>query len=375
MSNHNIERTATIKDNRTQGTPKVVGYCRVSTDMQAESGLSLDAQREQILAYAKLRGWLVIKILVDPGYSGKNKDRPALQELLTLVKDSSTIHAVVVTKLDRLTRSIKDTIEIVDETLESRGVGFVSIHDGINTLETAGKSFLYFLSVIAQLERTNTSERVKNTIRHVKNSGYHYGKIPFGSTTVQDGRYKKLVDDPKEAPWRERMITWYREGMSLAEITRQLNENGIQTKYGQDRSWTISKVLDYLRTIGVHKPRNVQSDLIFDKAQAHSIAYEMRSDGRPYKMIVEALTSAGLRPKNAAKYGVTSVQDLLRSAVFFEKSTPRGLALSLQKQGLSLREIGKRLLEAGHVPPRGGQWWPNTIKMLMLSPEKFDPAC
>jgi hypothetical protein len=97
------------------------------------------------------------------------------------------------------------------------------------------------------------------------------------------------------------------------------------------------------------------------------LAYELRTDGRSLVFIADRLTAAGLRPKNAPRYMMTSVQDLLRSAVYHDRATPRGYALYLREQGCSLREIGTRLLEAGHKPKRGGQWHAHQVKLLMAS--------
>ena len=88
---------------------RVYGYCRVSTDMQAQHGLSLDAQQEDIRRFAADRGWVVDEIFVDGGFSAKNTDRPAFQRMVREIKNSDgAISAVVVTKLDRLTRSLRD---------------------------------------------------------------------------------------------------------------------------------------------------------------------------------------------------------------------------------------------------------------------------
>src|SRR5690606_19800897 len=110
----------------------------------------------------------------------------------------------------------------------------------------------------------------------------------------------------------------------------------------------------------------VQSDFVYDKLRAHKVAYELRSDGRTLKFIVDRLCAEGLRPKNSSRYTVSSVQDLLRSAVYHNKATAHGLARHLKQQGMSLRAIGTQLLGAGFLPKRGGQWHAHTVKMLLL---------
>jgi len=117
----------------------------------------------------------------------------------------------------------------------------------------------------------------------------------------------------------------------------------------------------------VHKPRSVVSDARYDKREAYKLAYQLRGEGKTYTEIAEALNAAGLRPLKAAAYRWYSAQELLRSAVYHDRSTPRGMALYLKEEGHSLREIGQRLAQHGHFPKRGGQWYPQTVKVLMVS--------
>ena len=115
------------------------------------------------------------------------------------------------------------------------------------------------------------------------------------------------------------------------------------------------------------RPRSVVSEARHDKREAYTTAYRLRSDGHTLPFIAARLNADGLRPLKAAQYTWHSVQDLLRSAVYHDRSTPRGLALYLKEQGHSLREICLRLAQAGHFPKRGGQWYPQTVKLLMVS--------
>ena len=364
-STANKTQQATLRN--TAHTTRVFGYCRVSTDMQAQQGLSLDDQREAIKQYAADRGWTVEEIFVDGGFSAKNTDRPAFQRMMREIKSSDgAIAAVVVTKLDRLTRSLRDLCSINEDLLEPFGCNLVAIRDGINTFEPVSKMLLPFLAIIGQIERQNTGERVKATIQHIREQGGHYGKVPFGFSTTKEGRLRRLVPDPETHPWLEKAIAWYREGVGMAEIARRLNEAGIKPRYGK-RVWDDCKIYELLRTMKIHKPRSVMSEARFDRREAYKLAYQLRSEGKTHGAIADALNAAGLRPLKAAHYRWNSVQDLLRSAVYHDRSTPRGLALYLKEQGYSLREIGQRLAQSGHFPKRGGQWYPNTVRLLMVS--------
>jgi DNA invertase Pin-like site-specific DNA recombinase len=349
---------------RTNMQIKVCGYVRVSTDKQADFGLSLEAQEAEIRRYCAERGYEVARIYVDGGFSAKNTERPAYREMINDIRQYGYA-AIVVTKLDRLTRSLRNLCEIREDILEPYKVNLVAIRDGINTFDPLSRQFLPFLAIIGQIERENTSERVKASIRHIHNQGGHYGKVPFGYKTVPDGRIKRLVEHPEEKPWLDKIFAWYQEGVSTRGIAERLNEAKVKPRCAD--KWTLHAVYELLVKYGAHKPRSVQSDFTYDKQKAYEIAYSLRTDNRTLQFIVNALTEARLRPKHAARYTVSSVQDLLRSAVFHEVSTPKGYALFLKEQGHSLREIGSRLLAKGFRPLRGGQWHAHTVKMLLLN--------
>ena len=103
---------------------KAIGYVRVSTDRQAELGVSLEAQEAKIRAMATVQGAELLEVMVDGGESAKNLNRPGLRRLLTLV-DRGKVEAVIIAKLDRLTRSVKDLCSLL-ELFEKRGVALIS---------------------------------------------------------------------------------------------------------------------------------------------------------------------------------------------------------------------------------------------------------
>lgn len=282
------------------------------------------------------------------------------------IRDSEgALSGIIITKLDRLTRSLRDVCSISDEILEPYGVNLVAIQDGINTFEIASKVLLPFLALIGQIERQNQSERIKATIQHVRSQGGHHGKVPFGKLPIRDGKLKRLIDHPDEKPWLMKMEEWYRAGIRYTEIARRLNAAGVKPRYSP--CWTIHSVYELLRTHGIHTTRTIMSCLVYDKPRAYKLAYQLRSERRTLAHIAEQLAEAGLRPKNSSHYTVSSVTDLLASAVYHNRATPRGYALYLREQGFSLRGIAKRLMETSHRPKRGGQWHAHQVSMLMMS--------
>ena len=111
-------------------------------------------------------GWEIVDVYVDGGFSGKDIDRPAFQRMLQRVR-AGEINGIVVTKLDRLTRSIRNLCELNEDILRPLNVNLVCIRDGINTFEVGSSLLMHLLAVIGQIERENTSKRVAAAIAHI----------------------------------------------------------------------------------------------------------------------------------------------------------------------------------------------------------------
>ena len=194
---------------------KAVGYVRVSTEEQAREGLSLEAQEARIRAYCEAKGWKLVRIYRDEGFSGKDLNRPALQELLRDLK-ADGIQAVVVAKLDRLTRSVKDLGYLIDELFD--GIALASVEESLDTTTAGGRFVLHILGAVAQWERETVSERTRNTLRYKRERGEWVGRIPYGFKIGPDGR---LVEDPEEMKNIQRMKRLRRRGWSYREIAER----------------------------------------------------------------------------------------------------------------------------------------------------------
>lgn len=355
-------RPATI---RSMSQVRVALYVRVSTEKQAEYGVSLDAQQAELTRYCKDRGWAIAELYVDSGVSAKNTDRPAFQRMIRDIK-KGTINAIVVTKLDRLTRSIRNLCEINDEILKALGVHLVCTKDGIDTSSVSGGLIMHLLALIGQMERENTAIRVSSAISHIRESGGHYGKVPFGKMTVPhptQPNMKQLVDCPKNGPWLEQIKKWYSEGKQPTEIARLLNERGIKPYYSD--KWSLWNVDSLLRSYNIHKSRSANAEYQYDRDRAYKMAIGLREGGDKLSRIAEALSLAGLRPKNAQRYTASSVADLVRGSIAYNTNTAQGYALHLKDTGHSLRDICDLLLSKGFTAPRGGRWYPKTVQDLM----------
>jgi len=140
---------------------KAVGYIRVSTEEQAQHGYSLEAQAESISNYCKAMRWELIRIYRDDGYSASSLDRPALQQLIADIPLRS-FDTVVSWKLDRLSRSPKDTLYLLEDVFEKNGITFVSVQEPfVNTKDPTSKMFTTILAAFAQHEREMITERMK----------------------------------------------------------------------------------------------------------------------------------------------------------------------------------------------------------------------
>jgi DNA invertase Pin-like site-specific DNA recombinase len=158
---------------------KAVGYTRVSTEEQAKEGISLANQTECIKALCVAKGWELMEIICDEGKSAKDLNRNGIQKLMANVK-AGKFDILVVYRLDRLTRSVRDLGYIVQDVLEKHNVALSSIQDSFDTSTASGKLILNVLGSIAQWEREIIGERTRDGLRYKKSRLEHYGPIPYG---------------------------------------------------------------------------------------------------------------------------------------------------------------------------------------------------
>ena len=208
-------------------------YIRVSTQEQAQEGYSVGEQKERLIAYCKAQGWLIADIYVDGGYTGSNLKRPGMQKLMA---ETDKFDVVLVYKLDRLSRSQRDTLYLIEEVFLPNSVDFVSMQESFDTSSPFGKAMIGLLAVFAQLEREQIKERTKmGRIARAKTGLYHGGGyIPIGYD-YEDG---KLVVNPYEAEQVKKIFDWYLAGASLNTISERLQAEGYTNRYGSYASWS-----------------------------------------------------------------------------------------------------------------------------------------
>ena len=214
------------------------GYVRVSTERQADRGVSLSSQRARIEAYCAAQGLKLVSCYADEGLSGgKAHNRPQLQRALADVTKRKAV--LVFWSLSRLSRSIKDTIEI-SERLEKAGADLVSLTEGFDTTTAAGRLVFGFFAVLAQFQREAIGENVKAALGHLRSQNRRVGRhCPFGFDLVEGT--KQLVENPREQGIVETMKGWRVDGDSYAYIADRLNGMGQPTKQPGGR-WTATSV-------------------------------------------------------------------------------------------------------------------------------------
>lgn len=249
-------------------------YPRVSTLEQARDGYSINEQIERMTKYCEAKGWKVYKIYTDAGYSGAKMDRPGLQ---SLIKDAENnkFDAVLVYKLDRLSRSQKDTLTLIEDVFLPNNVDFISMTENLDTSTPFGRAMVGILSVFAQLEREQIKERMEvgkiGRAKEGKWCGSRY--VPIGYRVEND----ELVIHEYEAMQIREMFRLFNMRISQRRIAEMMQDKGYKTK--NDGNWNrhnLRPLLENKHYIGmvsykgewyegIHKP--IVDKETFEKAQ------------------------------------------------------------------------------------------------------------
>lgn len=203
-------------------------YTRVSTDAQAEKEVSLQEQERMAKAAITSKGWEYTETFEDGGYTGRNMDRPALTRMIEEIQ-AGNIDAVVVFKLDRLSRKQKDALTIIEDILLANDVELVSLKETLDTSTPWGRAMIGILASFNQLESETIVQRTSvGRTAKARNGGYAGGKPPLGYKAV-DG---ELVIVPEEAEIIRLVFELRKNGYSMIAISDELNKRGYTTKKG-----------------------------------------------------------------------------------------------------------------------------------------------
>ncbi len=210
---------------------RTIGYIRVSTGRQADEGVSLEAQRSKIEDYAKLEDLDLVRVESDT-QTAKTLERPALQRALAALK-SGEADALLVTKLDRLTRSIVDLGYLLEHYFKDGKCTLMSWSEKIDTSSAAGRLVLNILIAVAQWEREAIGERTSAAMRHMASEGkYTGGAVRYGFKLSIDG--VTLIEDREEQKVIELARALHGTGLSLNAVARELSSLGFRGRTGKD---------------------------------------------------------------------------------------------------------------------------------------------
>lgn len=221
---------------------KTAIYIRVSTEDQAKEGFSISAQKEKLTKYIEINDWQIYDYFIDDGISGKNiNDRPELTRLIEGIKDKQ-INNVLVYKLDRLTRSVKDLINLI-ELFENYECSFSSLTEKLDTSNAVGRMFIKIIGIFAEFERENLAERVS--------FGYEE-KTRQGNYTNTNGIYGydyiigkgDIIVNEEEANLVNQIYQDYLNGKAMISIAKDYNKRKVPTKRGG--SWSGSTIKSIL---------------------------------------------------------------------------------------------------------------------------------
>jgi len=244
---------------------KAALYVRVSTDRQAEEGYSIDVQTERLIAFTKtMDGDVSYELYIDDGFSGASLVRPAMQRLITAASDKTITH-VCVYKLDRLSRSQKDTLHLIEDIFLPNNIAFVSIQESFNTATAFGRAVVGILSVFAQLERENIYERTRSGMQKRVEAGFWPGGggVPFGYDYNLD---TGILVPNSDADTVRQIYDLYLKGYNLQNIA-----NILGLKYEKLAAQILLRktnvgIIEYngIEYAGQHEP--IVSHEIFDRA-------------------------------------------------------------------------------------------------------------
>jgi DNA invertase Pin-like site-specific DNA recombinase len=229
-----------------QARTTVVGYVRVSTEQQADEGVSLEAQRVKLHAYAVAMDLELAAVFEDAGLSAKSLDRPGLRSALACLEEGKASGLLVV-KLDRLTRSVRDLGELVDRYFASR-FSLLSVSDSIDTRTASGRLVLHVLGAVSQWEREATAERTRDALSQLRADGVPLGAEPMGwrrseTPDPKSGHrtYEEVADERRTLA---RIHELRQQGLRVRDIVAILETEGHATKRGgRWHATTIQRIL------------------------------------------------------------------------------------------------------------------------------------
>ena len=208
---------------------RAIAYVRVSTSKQADEGVSLEAQEAKIRSYASTYDIDLVDVIVDAGESAKTLDRPGLQRALSALR-AGKADALIVVKLDRLTRSLADLCTLIKDHFSRAGL--LSVSEAFDTRSNTGRLLLNILASVAEWERGAISERTSTAMKHKALQGeFCGGDVPYGYRVDADG--VRLVEHEGEQAVLQSARRLRAAGLSLRAVAAELDRAGFLSRNGR----------------------------------------------------------------------------------------------------------------------------------------------
>lgn len=197
---------------------KLIGYTRVSTVKQVEEGVSLDAQQRKLEMFCELFGHELVTVYTDAGESGAKFDRPQLELALKAIKDGKA-EGLIISKLDRLTRSVVHLGQLIEGTFSRYAL--VSVDENIDSSTATGRLIMNILMSVSQWEREVIGERTREAMQHKKSQGeFCGGGVPYGYRLGSAG---ELETDDDEWMVVDQIKAMRNQGKSYRDIASDLS--------------------------------------------------------------------------------------------------------------------------------------------------------
>ena len=209
---------------------RLVGYIRASTSDQQ---ITLAAQATKIRAMAEVKGFPLIDVIVDSGESAKDLERPGMQRILAMV-EAKQIDGLLVAKLDRVTRSVKDLDNLM-RLFRAKNVSLISVEESLDMSTATGRMMMNLIGLISQWEREVIGERTKTALQMLKTQGKPCGPPQFGKMygpKNEDGSHSTEIDNPEEIHTIRVILDLHSKGESYRNIADSMNDAGYRTRRG-----------------------------------------------------------------------------------------------------------------------------------------------
>lgn len=335
---------------------KTVGYVRVSTASQRFDGCSIEEQTARMKAYAVVFDLELVAIIEDGGVSASSLERPGLQRALAML-DAGEAEALLVVKLDRLTRSVRDLGELVERYFAKR-FRLMSVSDMVDTHSAAGRCVLNIITCVAQWEAETTAERTAEAMAHKKSKGeFCGGNSPRYGYTVVHG---KLVPNEAEQLVISAILDFKAAGLSRREIATELDRAGMVSRTG--KVFDATQIGRILKSDNAHTLNRIDKEFV-------RIVREYAACGLSDNDIAAELARVGITSRKGRAVGTKRLGQMQKDSNDSSgKNAPYGFSFEngllvqneaeqdvlrivreMKEAGLSIRDIAVELNNAGIV--------------------------